>query len=873
MVWIPIPGIDFPLKGPEESRPEEQTGRQASSPEPEGEIANSLEETEKVLADAITGKLAAPCRLPVKREYRHLFGSDKIWLCPNSESARSLGGSIPAYTIEELQERLLSSPAAVPSSPGRQPYLAPATGREQDMPVSTQDATPATSWLTWLENIEVTVVSSLSEWEKAIAEAKAANVCGLDVETTSLDPLTGRLRLIQLAFLTSPKSKEKFLSQEWGYISTNVSIVANAPQSLEIPSFFRDTFEKSNVANVARPTNIKPGKPCGATVSGNEASNFDCGTDVARNFIAGHACRVYIADCFALGQREVAEALAGLLADPGVIKIGHNLKFDLAFIRQAIGRRLPMQGLFDTMLASQLNFAGYYKLEKAEKATKYELKEVYPAHSLADLVERHLGLKLDKTEQTGDWTRSLTPEKLKYATRDAAVLLPLWEIQNELLRRNGLERAARLEFDCLPAVVEIELAGMPFDAAEARRLLEAKQAALKEKEAVLIAQAEAAGFVPRAKKSQGKKTRPRFNPASTGDILNCLKLLGHDVADTRDETLQDLVQAGCDFAKTLLEYRATAKQVNFLKEWLDKQHPADDRLHASYRQLNHNSTGRFSCSNPNLQQVPSRGEDGKVFRRLFKAPAGRKLIKADLSGIELRIMAFLAGDTTMIEAFKTGADLHRLTAAAIAGKPPEEISKAERQAAKAVNFGLIYGCGPGRLMESAKYEYGVNMSQEEAVKARDAFFSAYPGIAAWHKRQKNLRYHPEPHCFHLAGKGYFDMSLVAVRTASGRKRVWPNYGGKTAATITRLFNTPDQGTGADVLKAAMAIFYEVLLKAGWEDVKLVACVHDELVAEAPGDLAEEVAGRLVAALETAGAEFISPVPVTAEVVIADTWSG
>lgn len=755
MVEVLIPGKDFP------------TG-------PDGGVVNYKvgppDEVEAIMRDAASGRLTASCKLLVKQEHRHLFGSDCIWLCPDAESIQELNTSLPAFTLTEILEKIPFPPA----------------GEVGDGHIN-----PPTGETGRLDNMELIIVSSIAELERAVQEARAAGVCGLDVETTGLDPLAARMRLVQVAVPT-------------------------------------------------------PDPPC----------------------------RVYVADCFELGQQEVAHTLAELLADPEVTVVGHNLKFDLAFIRQAAGQRLPMRNLFDTMLASQLNFAGYYRLEKAEKATKNTLKEVYPHHDLASLVERHLGFKLDKTEQAGNWTGTLTPEQLHYAAKDAAILLPLWEIQSELLRRNDLERAAKLEFDCIPAVVEIELAGMPFNAGEARRLLEEKEAILKEKEAVLTTLAGEAGFVPRPKKSQGKKTKPSFNPASTQDVLNCLHLLGHDVADTRDETLQDLAQVGCSFATILLEYRATTKQVNFLKEWLNKQHPVDDRLHSSYRQLNHNSTGRFSCSDPNLQQVPSRGEDGKTFRRLFQAPPGRKLIKADLAGIELRIMAWLADDEVMIEAFRQEADLHRLTAAAVAGKPPEEVTKAERQAAKAINFGLVYGCGPGRLMQSAKYEYGVEMSEAEAVSARKTFFSTYPGITAWHNRQKNLRYHPEPHYFHLAGRGYFAMQLVSVRTASGRKRVWPDHGGKTTATVTRLFNTPDQGTGADILKGAMAKFYENLLEAGWGgEVQLVACVHDELVAESPDALAEEVAGKLVAALETAGAEFISPVPVAAEEVVADTWGG
>ncbi len=407
----------------------------------------------------------------------------------------------------------------------------------------------------------------------------------------------------------------------------------------------------------------------------------------------------------------------------------------------------------------------------------------------------------------------------------------------------------------LPAVVEIELTGMPFSAPTARNLL-AEKTVVRDKAAAKLADlAKDTGFNPKPRKVDGKTIR-QFNPASTHNILECLKLLGFQVTDTKDETMKELINQGCYFAKDLLDYRTVAKQVNFLEEWLHKQHPADDRLHASYRQLNHNATGRFSCSDPNLQQVPSRGSDGATFRKLFVVPAGKKLIKADLAGIELRIMAWLSQDQVMIDAFMKESDLHRLTAAAMAGKEPVEVTKAERTAAKAVNFGLIYGCGAKRLMESAKYEYGVDMTETEAESSREAFFKTYPGIGIWHAKQKKLRFHPIPHYFHRYGRGYFKFDLVAVRTASRRKRIWPNYGGKTRATVTRLYNSPDQGSGADLLKTAMSDFYLRLTRNAWPGTRLVATVHDELVVEAPAELAEEVATELVMAMEKAGSELV-----------------
>lgn len=659
-------------------------------------------------------------------------------------------------------------------------------------------------WEEWLGRIEVRVIRDAASWRAALAEARAVGVCGIDTETTGLDPVRGaKLAVVQLA-VPMPGANGKIVVED------------------------------------------------------------------GRSPAPGSGAVAYVLPIGGLPESDAREALAALvelLADPAVTKIGQNLKFDLKFIRHALGRRLPFAGLFDTMLASQLYWAGFYRLVRAEKA-KNKLKPEYPHHSLADLARRHLGFALDKGEQTSDWgAGDLSPEQVRYAAWDAAVLLPLYEVLSELLRRNGLGRAAALEFGCLPAVAEMELSGMWFDAARAREIGEGTAAERDAVRARLVAQAKAVGFQARPKKGV-KKYNPDLNPASPEDVLECLKLMGHEVKDTSEQTLNDLAAAGCGFAADLLEFRGKEKTLAFIEQWTAKQCPADNRIHPEYVQLNPNGVGRFSCRDPNLQQCPR----GSELRRLFCAPEGRRLVIADYSGIELRIMAWLSGDQTMIEAFQRGEDLHRLTAASIAGKPPSEVTKAERQAAKVCNFGLIYGCGPGRLVDSAKYDYGVDMPFEEARKARERFFETYRGVARWHEAQQARLHAPEPHWFHSYEKRYFNIDLICTRTVSGRKRVWGYYGGHTLARVTELFNTPDQGTGADILKCALAGVYGRLLAEGREEVKIVGSVHDELILEAPEATAGEIKTLLEEEMRAAGAEFIDPVPADVEGAVAGNWA-
>lgn len=281
-----------------------------------------------------------------------------------------------------------------------------------------------------------------------------------------------------------------------------------------------------------------------------------------------------------------------------------------------------------------------------------------------------------------------------------------------------------------------------------------------------------------------------------------------------------------------------------MRPYLQWRHPKTGRIHPEYRQLNRNGVGRFSAANPNIQQVP---RDPR-FRRMFAAPEGRALVIADYSAIEMRIMAWLSRDRVLVEVFRTGADPHRRTAALVLGKSEDEVTKGERQLAKSLNFGLIYGMSARGLQQYAESSYGVSMTYWEAQEFRRRFFEVYRGVAEWHHRQDaEARRKRE------------------VRTASGRARRWATQ----QMPSTELFNTPDQGTGADILKRAMARLKPRLMALGTE---LVASVHDELVAECPEDKAEEVAAVMKEEMTAAGAEFIDPVPVEVEVAVGRTWA-
>lgn len=572
-----------------------------------------------------------------------------------------------------------------------------------------------------------------------------------------------------------------------------------------------------------------------------------------------------VADLRILGN-DIFEDVITLIADSRLKKIMQNAKFDLSFIRQSVGRRFPVRNLFDIMIAAQLINAGHYEPILSQETG--EIKKSYPQFSLKALAQHYLGVDLDKTLQSADWNADLSKEQIEYAAMDVAVLLPLESILNELIKRNGLERVASTEFDVIPVLAEIELTGMAFNAPRAREMLTEKTTEKDKIGSLLGTMALAAGFKARPRK-KSMKIQLVFNPESTLDILKALQLLGHHVEDTTDETLQDLASQNSEFAGRLLEYRHLSKECSFLDSWLQCQHPFDDRIHTSLRQLNNNGTGRLSSSKPNLQQIPGPHE----MRSLFIAPPKRRLVDADYSTIELRVMAAVSKDREMTKALMDGVDMHRKTASAMTSKPLEEITPAERKYAKPVNFGLIYGCGEERLRDMAHYQYHVPMSLAEAKKARIAFFRTYPGITSFHQKHCSpIKSKVQWHCY-SASKGFYSLIKTGARTKDGRLRVWPAYKGKTLGTFMMLANTPVQGLGASMMKRAMRRVYDCLLEGKCENVAIMSTIHDELILEAPEETAENIKQMLVHEMIEAGKEYIAPIPVLAEAEILSYLPG
>jgi DNA polymerase-1 len=236
---------------------------------------------------------------------------------------------------------------------------------------------------------------------------------------------------------------------------------------------------------------------------------------------------------------------------------------------------------------------------------------------------------------------------------------------------------------------------------------------------------------------------------------------------------------------------------------------------------------------------------GKEYRRCFAAPPGRVLVKADYSQVELRIAAKVSGDQAMRDAYARGLDLHTLTAQRILGKA--DVTREDRQLAKAVNFGLLYGMGAKGFRVYARSQYGVAMTDAEAARYRQAFFDAYPGLAAWHRRVKRAH-------------------AAETRTLAGRRRLLA-----VDQSDTLRLNTPVQGTGADGLKAALGLLWR--RRGDCPGAVPVLAIHDEIVVEADEGQAEAAATWLRRAMLDGMRPYLDPVPVEVEVTAAQTWGG
>lgn len=515
------------------------------------------------------------------------------------------------------------------------------------------------------------------------------------------------------------------------------------------------------------------------------------------------------------------EPLRDLLADREKLKIAHNAKFDAKWVRHHIGAEL--NGIVDTFLASQLIAAG-----DSERR-----------HSLADVAQFFTGTELDKSEQISDWSGELSQSQIEYAARDAAIMIPLWEQMEDRLKKDDLRQAAELEFECVMPIAEMELSGFYLDEVRWREQLDK----------VRVAQAKAADELQDMLSAGVAQAtlfgRAEINLDSQQQVTDALLNLGVPVPDTtRAWQLQPLAEKYPVVAK-LLEYRGVAKSLSsFGENILEFIEPKTGRIHADFRQIGA-PTGRFSCSNPNLQQIPHEQQ----YRRCFNAPEGKKLVIADYSQIELRILAEFSGDQNFIKAFVSGEDFHTTTASQVFSVAPADVTSEQRSFAKRLNFGVVYGIGASR------FGLMTGLSQSDAENTLRKYFGTYRGLDSY-----------------LRQSGTDVIAKRIARTASNRMlRLRFDETDRQQVASARRYgvNMPIQGTSADILKRALRLLHDALRGTSG---RLVNIVHDEVIVECDAADAELIADTLDKSMCRAGEEYVKSVPVKVDVHIADEWA-
>ena len=529
-----------------------------------------------------------------------------------------------------------------------------------------------------------------------------------------------------------------------------------------------------------------------------------------------------VVDLRAFPNKAELQPLKDLLAAEAPRKIAHNAKFDAKWVGHHLG--VEVGGIFDTYLASQLIAAG----------------ESERRHGLADVAQFFLGTEMDKAEQLSDWSAAeLSRSQIEYAARDAAIMPGLHEKLVERLDNDKLIDVAELENQCVVPIAVMELNGVYLDEARWREKLDRVRVAqgkvadeLQEMLSAGVAQASLFG-------------RAEINLDSQVQVTEALTGLGVPMPDTtRAWVLQPLAEQYPVVAK-LLEYRGVAKSLSsFGENILEFIEPKTGRIHADFRQIGA-PTGRFSCSNPNLQQIPHEEE----YRRCFRAPDGKKLVIADYSQIELRILADFSDDRRFIEAFVSGQDFHTATAAQVFGAKADEITADQRSFAKRLNFGMVYGIGASRLAMMT------GLTQTEAENMMRRYFGTFSGLDEYLRRS-----------------GQTVIKDRTARTASGRmlKLRFDESDRQQIASAKRYgVNMPIQGTSADILKRALRLLHDDIRGTS---ARLVNIVHDEIVVECDTAEAESTADKLTSAMTRAGSEFVQKVPIKVDAHVSDEWA-
>ncbi|HFC6332671.1 TPA: DNA polymerase I [Neisseria meningitidis] len=537
-----------------------------------------------------------------------------------------------------------------------------------------------------------------------------------------------------------------------------------------------------------------------------------------------------------LDLQDVLGHLKPYLENPALKKIGQNLKYDQhVFANYGIA----LNGIAgDAMLASYII-------------------ESHLGHGLDELSERWLGLETITYESLcGKGAKQIgfadvaIGQATEYAAQDADFALRLEAHLRAQMDEKQLEMYEKMELPVAQVLFEMERNGVQIDRAELAR----QSAELGAELMKLEQEAYAAAGQPFNLNSPKQLQEILFD--KMGIPTKGLKKTAKGGISTNEAVLEQLAP-DYPLPKIILQNRSLAKLKSTYTDKLPEMiSPKDGRVHTTYAQAVA-ITGRLASNNPNLQNIPIRTEEGRKVRRAFTAPQGSVIVSADYSQIELRIMAHLSGDKTLIAAFQNGEDVHRRTAAEVFGTAPENVSSEQRRYAKTINFGLIYGMGQYGLAKSLGID---NLSAKNFI---DRYFDRYPGVAEYMQRTKEQ----------AAAQGY-------VETLFGRRLYLPDIRNKNAnaraGAERAAINAPMQGTASDLIKRAMIDVSRWLSEceaSPWDELlqsKLIMQVHDELVLEVVEtelDFVKEKLPQIMAKVDGG----LLDVPLVAEVGVGENW--
>ena len=546
-----------------------------------------------------------------------------------------------------------------------------------------------------------------------------------------------------------------------------------------------------------------------------------------------------VAETVMLEQMDEAKALSllrGLCADPSILKIGHNLKYDAHVLSLEQNGGLSLTPVDDTMCLSYVLDAG--------RTERHGLD--YLALSLLDIQTIKYQDVCGKGAKQISFAEVSPEAACTYASEDADITLRLWTMLKPRLAREGMSSVyERLERPLIPILAHMEAAGIKVDTQLLHGLSQ-----------------DFAGRIQILEGEIHQLAGETFNiasPKQLGEIL--FEKLGYEggkksktgAFSTGADILEDMAENGVEIARKVLDYRQLAKlKSTYTDALMASVNNRTGRVHTSFSMVGA-STGRLSSSDPNLQNIPIRTQEGRQIRGAFIARPGCKLISADYSQIELRLVAHVAQEKTMLEAFRNGVDIHAQTASEVFGVPLDQMDAETRRRSKAINFGIVYGISAFGLSRQ------LSIPQSEARDYIATYLDRFPGIRTY---MNDAREFAREHLY--------------VETLFGRRIHIEQIGASNQAmrgfSERQAINAPIQGSAADIIKRAMICLPAELAAQGLAADMLLQ-VHDELIFEVPEEQAEQSVQLIKSVMENAASPVVQlSVPLVVDAGIADSWS-